>query len=192
MTLLRWLIRLQIEVARLGWLRAVALVLLLAATVAWSLWLPALQRRDRVDGASLATLQKRLAQVVPAAPAAAPKRDRVAEFYDALGERRHADQQLKTIFTLAQKNGVAIAAAEYKTGYDKNSHVHTWQIALPVRASYPALRHFSEQVLLAIPFAALDELRFRREAIASPLLDARLRFTLYLADAPAPAAARDR
>lgn len=191
-TLLRWLIRLQIEATRLGWMRAVAVLLLLAAILTWSIWLPALQRRDSIDRQSLALLHERLARAPLAVTAAALKHDRVAEFYDALGERRYAEQQLKTLFALAQKSGVAIAAAEYKTGLERNSHVHTWHIALPVRGSYAALRQFSEQVLLAIPFAALDELRFKREVIASPLLEARLRFTLYLGDVATRTAEQDR
>ena len=192
MIALRGLIRLQIALARLGAMRSICTLLVLASLAAWGLWLPALQRREASDQRALVLLRQRLA-IAPLIPAVAPlAQDRVADFYDALGERRHAEQQLKTIFALAQKYGVAIAAAEYKTSFDKVSHLHSWQIALPVRGSYAALRQFSEQVLLAIPFAALDELRIKREAIGSPQLDARLRFTLYLTDAPTHSTERDR
>jgi len=33
---------------------------------------------------------------------------------------------------------------------------------------------------LAIPFASLDEINFKRDAVTNPLLDAKLRFTFYL------------
>ena len=41
--------------------------------------------------------------------------------------------------------------------------------------------------LMAIPFASLDEINFRRDAIGSRTLEAKLRFTLYLNDVPAVA-----
>jgi len=47
-----------------------------------------------------------------------------------------------------------------------------------------AVRRFCERVLLTIPFASLDEITFKREAVGNGSLDARLRFTLYLTDAP--------
>ena len=192
MIALRGLLRLQIALTRFGVMRSICILLILASLAIWGVWLPALQRRDTSDQRSLALLQQRLAAQPPRVVAVALGPDRVADFYDALGDRRHAGQQLKTIFSLAQKHGVAIAAAEYKTGFDKVSNIYSWQIALPVRGSYAALRQFAEHVLLAIPFAALDELRIKRDAISSPQLDARLRFTLYLTDTPNGGGERDR
>lgn len=188
----RLLLRLQLALARLGWVRALTALAALAAVLVWSVWLPLLQQRAAGETHALQRAQSAALRPVPLAPPAMAGPDRVAEFYDLLGEQRHAEQQLKTVFALAQKNGVILNAAEYQTSLDKNSHVHEWHIALPVKGTYAALRRFAEQVLLAIPFAALDELRFKREAIAAPLLDARLRFTLYLSDVPPQRAERER
>jgi len=40
-------------------------------------------------------------------------------FYENLGERHFAEQQLKTIFALAQKNGLKLDKGQYKLAFDK-------------------------------------------------------------------------
>jgi hypothetical protein len=47
--------------------------------------------------------------------------DNLALFYAALGERRYAEQQVKTLFGLAAKNGLTLSQGEYKAGYDRNA-----------------------------------------------------------------------
>jgi len=71
---------------------------------------------------------------------------------------------------------------EYKAGYDKASRVSTYQIILPVKGPYQAIWQFAMQGLREMPFASLDEVSFRRDSIAEPAVEARLRFTLYLKD----------
>jgi hypothetical protein len=122
------------------------------------------------------------APVVPAAPA--QPADALDAFYTALGPRRHAEQQVRTLFALAAKNGLSLSQGEYKTGYDRNARVSTYQVNLPVKGSYGAIWEFALGALRAIPFASLDDISFRREAIGDPAVEARLRLTLYLKDAP--------
>jgi hypothetical protein len=118
-----------------------------------------------------------------AAPAA-PSIDNLDAFYAALGPRRYAEQQVKTLFTLAAKNGLSLSQGEYKTGYDRNARVTTYQVNLPVKGSYGAIWQFAMGALRAIPFASLDDISFRRDTIGDPGVEARLRLTLYLKDAP--------
>ncbi|MFZ6748827.1 hypothetical protein [Undibacterium sp. Ren11W] len=106
----------------------------------------------------------------------------LAIFYDALGERRYAEQQLKTIFALASKNGLSLAKGQYKLSYDKNSHVYTYQIVLPVKASYQAIWQFALQTLDTIPFAALNEVSFKRDSVTDNMPEASLHLSLYLHD----------
>jgi len=121
-----------------------------------------------------------VASVVAAAPAA----DNLDTFYAALGPRRYAEQQVRTLFALAAKNGLSLSQGEYKTGYDRNARVSTYQVNLPVKGSYGAIWQFALGALRAIPFASLDDISFRRDAIGDPAVEARLRLTLYLKDAP--------
>ena len=175
----------QFTLARIGWGRAIALSLVVAAMVVGVGVLPLLFQQQAADQQALQRAKQSVQRVILKRSTSAES-DRLAAFYDALGDQRYAEQHLKMLFTLAQKNSVIINAAEYKTSVDPDSQLIRWQITFPAKGSYHALRQFCEQILLAMPFASLDELRFQRETIASAALDARVRFTLYLSDAPIP------
>lgn len=122
----------------------------------------------------------RVPAVVAPSPKAAP--DNLALFYASLGQRRQAEEQVRTLFALAAKNGLTLAQGEYRRGYDRDAQVYTYQINLPVKGSYQAIWQFAMGALRAIPFAALDDIGFRRDAIGNPQVEARLRLTLYLSD----------
>jgi hypothetical protein len=163
------------------------LVVVLAGALAWTLH--AVWALERAQAASAAQAPRQ-AQAAPAttpapAPAAAP--DNLAAFYGALGERHGAEQQVRTLFSLASKSGLVLRQGEYKAGFDRNAHVYTYQVNLPVKGTYQAIWQFAMAALRAIPFASLDEITFHRDAIGDATVEARLRLTLYLRDgAPQP------
>jgi hypothetical protein len=86
------------------------------------------------------------------------------------------------LFGIAAKTGINLRQGEYKAAYDQNGKLHTYQVTLPVTGSYQAIWQFALLSLRAIPFAALDDIGFRRDDIGAAGVDARVRFTLYLAD----------
>jgi hypothetical protein len=162
------------------------------AALAWTVH-AATQLDDQRDALKLAAARRANLPPAPAlatgpgAPGAAPPVSQVDEldaFYAALGPRRYAEQQVKTLFALAAKNGLSLSQGEYKTGYDRNARVFTYQVNLPVKGSYGAIWQFALGALRAIPFASLDDIGFRRDTIGDPSVEARLRLTLYLKDAP--------
>lgn len=112
--------------------------------------------------------------------------ENLKEFYGSLGSRRHAEQQVKTLFWLAGKNGLTLTQGQYKSAFDQRGQFYTYQILLPVSGSYPALWQFAMQALATIPFASLDEISFKRESIADNSVNASMRFTLYLNGANSP------
>jgi hypothetical protein len=157
--------------------------ILLLAMGSLTLWL--LPQRALQADQHRAALRQAAAPASVAVPgAAASANDNLALFYGALGEKRYAEQQVKTLFGLAAKSGLTLSQGEYKTGYDRNARLHTYQVTLPVRGSYAEIWKFSLLALRTIPFASLDELSFKRETINDAQLEARLRLTLYLADQP--------
>ena len=166
-------------------LAAAILVLALAGGLAWTLhavW--ALERAQEAYAAQVKQKPQAAATPAPApAPAPAQAPDNLAAFYGALGERGGAEQQVKTLFALAAKSGLVLRQGEYKAGYDRNAHVYTYQVNLPVKGSYGAIWQFAMAALRAIPFASLDEIAFHRDAIGDATVEARLRLTLYLRDA---------
>ena len=166
---------------RFGWGSAA----LLALCAAGALTLTASQRYLRTQLQTVMVARANAEQALRAAPPApAPARNdaRLAQFYDALGESRYAEQQVKTLFAVAAKNGLTLSQAEYKLTKNAAGRFSAYQITLPVRGSYTAIRRFAEQTLLAIPFASLDQMQFRRDAIGNNVLESRLRLTVYLAD----------
>jgi hypothetical protein len=171
------LLRARIAVLRLGIPACVAIALCIAGVAAWAWLLPQRAAHARV-----------LAQPLPApstlvTPPPPPSANQnLAAFYDALGEKRYAEQQVKVLFDLAAKSSLVLNQGEYKAGYDKASRVSTYQIILPVKGPYQSIWQFAMQGLRAMPYASLDEVGFRRDTIADPTVEARLRFTLYLKD----------
>ena len=123
-------------------------------------------------------------QLVPVAPAAVllpvmvPQN--LQQFYDTMGEPRHVDEQLRTLFALAAKIGLQLRQGEYKTGYNQVSQLATYQVSLPLKGPYQSIWTFSLLALQTIPFAALDEISFKRDAIADDEPEARLTLTLFL------------
>jgi hypothetical protein len=188
----RLLLRLRL-VARANPLLVVAGLIFLgcAAALAWTIH-ESIQLDTERDAlvAARAARQAAAATAASAAPAAQPATppaesvDPLEAFYTALGPRRYAEQQVRTLFTLAAKNGLSLSQGEYKTGYDRNARVTTYQVNLPVKGSYGAIWQFAMGALRAIPFASLDDISFRRDAIGDPAVEARLRLTLYLKDVP--------
>jgi len=178
------MLRLRIMLLRANPIMAAAIVvpLVMAAALAWTLhtvW--ALERAQEAYAAQ--AKQKPQGAATPAAapePVQAP--DNLAAFYGALGERHGAEQQVRILFDLASKSGLVLRQGEYKAGFDRNAHVYTYQVNLPVKGTYQAIWQFAMAALRAIPFASLDEITFHRDAIGDATVEARLRLTLYLRD----------
>lgn len=165
-----------------------ALVLCIGAAVALAWLVPAreLLGEQRVLARRSADLPGSSGSAVAPATLAPPATDEhhLALFYGTLGERRHTEQQVKALFALAAKSGLVLRQGEYKPAYDRNARLHTYQVTLPVKGSYGAIWQFALGALRAIPFAALDEISFKRDAIGDAQVEARLRLTLYLAERP--------
>lgn len=179
-----WLrLRIGLSAASPVLLGALALCIGAALTLAWLVPARALLGEQRVLARRSADLPRS-----PPAPAtlAPPATDEhhLALFYGTLGERGHTEQQVKALFALAARSGLVLRQGEYKPAYDRNARLHTYQVTLPVKGSYGAIWQFALGALRAIPFAALDEISFRRDAIGEAQVEARLRLTLYLAERP--------
>jgi hypothetical protein len=141
-------------------------------------------RAARQAALSRATTDAGAPAVQPDVQPALQPADPLDAFYETLGPRRYAEQQVRTLFALAAKNGLSLSQGEYKSAYDRNARLTTYQVNLPVKGSYGAIWTFALGTLRTIPFASLDDIGFRRDSIGDPTVEARLRLTLYLKDAP--------
>ncbi len=178
-------LRLRLALRTLGPVASAAFVLCLLGGAAL-LWLGP-QQALQAERHALALRLARMPAHTAAAAVAPSANLNLVRFYDTLGEQRYAEQQVKTLFGLAAKSGLSLSQGEYKSARDANGRLHAYQLTLPVKGSYRDVWQFSLSALLAIPFASLDEISFKRENINDPVIEARLRLTLYLADKPAGA-----
>lgn len=176
------LLRLRLGVMALGPVFCGACVLLLAsgAALAWLLPQRALQAERHQVAMRVATMPA----VAASRSAPVTANENLQLFYATLGEKRYAEQQVKTLFGLAEKAGLSLSQGEYKSAYDRNGQLHTYQVTLPVKGSYQEVWKFGLMALRSIPFASLDEISFKRENIGDTQVEARLRLTLFMADRP--------
>ena len=181
------LLRARLLLARLGLAACGAVLLCVLGLAAW-VWAwqqrAALERFEARASAAVAGPAPRPSAppVTVAVAAVADSGRNLALFYANLGPRRYAEQEVKTLFALAAKSGLSLNQGEYKFSYDQTSRVHSYQVLLPVKGSYRAIWQFVLALLRAVPFAALDEISFKRELIADPVAEAHLRLTFYLKD----------
>ena len=178
-----WL-RLVLALRRMNPVVAGAVALALALMAGFFLIL-----RAQVDLEEQYAEARRQAALPPPMPAAVapppPSADQnLAHFYASLGERGKVERQLKTLFGLAEKNGLALRQGEYRSSQDRAGRFLTYQITLPVTGRYGAIWQFAFDALRALPHASLDDVAFRRDAIGSELVEARLRLTLYQSATP--------
>jgi hypothetical protein len=166
----------RLWMAQHGAIACCAVFLCLAGSLAWC-WAILFEKNLLQQAPSAPITATPVSQAVVTVSAAD---QHLASFYDALGERRYTEQQLKTLFGLAEKNALTLSKGQYKFAYEQNARVHTYQISLPVKGSYQSIWQFATQALDAIPFASLDEIGFKRDLIADNMPEARVHLTLYL------------
>jgi hypothetical protein len=184
MDLAPWLLRARVAALRAGPAACAAAALCVAGIAAWAWVAPqqsALRGKLAYERAHPAASAPQTLAVAAPPPTAD---ENLAAFYNALGEKRHTEQYVKVLFGLAAKAGLALSQGEYKFGYDKASRVTTYQVILPVKGGYQAIWQFTLEALRALPFASLDDVGFRRDTIADTRVEARVRMTFYLKDAP--------
>ncbi len=190
----RAMLGVQLALSRRRVLPLAAGLLLVLAACAWGVLVPRVAQEVATERLALARAQARArAPRLPASAPSAPSGEaRLQAFRSALGDVRGVDASLQAIFTAGEQSHLQLEKADYKLAYDKAGHFWTYAVQLPVTGSYAAIRAFGERVLLAMPYASLDEIDFRRKDIGHADLEARVRFTLHLAGPPDAAAGATR
>jgi hypothetical protein len=86
---------------------------------------------------------------------------------------------IATLHEAARIHGVVLARGEYRVVKDTKAPWQRYQITLPARGAYPAVRSWLAEVMQSVPGASLDELGLRRELATDPVVEARVRLTIY-------------
>lgn len=172
---LAWLLRQHAE----AWLAALALALLGVAAALQLAVLPPLQARvDALDADSV-----RLAMLPSAGDNATETAAReLQSFY------RHVDggslpDHLARLHVVAHATGITLRQGEYRLLRERDGRLRRYQVLLPMRGSYPALRTFVSAALQTLPNAALDQVSFERRRVDEQEVDAQVQLTLFLPEA---------
>ncbi|MFL9959480.1 hypothetical protein PQR65_39600 [Paraburkholderia nemoris] len=161
--------------------------LLLAAAVMWFALLPGLSARIVQQTREVAR-ERSAPKPTPVVSSSTLAAQRLADFYAALGDAGHTEQIVTRLFEAATEAGIVLDKIDYKPALDAAGRFESYTIVLPVKGDYPDLRRFCEKVLLTVPYAALDDMRFKRTSANDHVVEASLRFTVFLRPA-IPAAA---
>lgn len=168
--------------ARMGAAGFAGLALLAAALVLWlSIVEPAREERDRLQRASEQAARQLRSVVDPGRTGSA--REQLAAFRGFFPLSDSTPQWLARIEAAATRNGVQLSAGEYRVARAAATRLVRYQISLPVQGTYAQLRAFVASVLEDVPAAAVEEVTLKREAVGNARLEARIRITLFLADA---------
>lgn len=134
--------------------------------------------QERVDSGQQQLLQLKLATAPTAKESAALETER------AMQSDKLVEADLNKIFEVALKNEVELPQGDYQWSVDPNSPFRKYQISYPVVADYRNVENFVTQVLLALPWAALNGFEIRRNAVNETEVQADLTFTLYFDGRP--------
>lgn len=102
------------------------------------------------------------------------------QFEGILGKTSLSQGYLKTIFQIAAKRELSFPVGSYKSNYSVAGGYESHILEFPVTGTYKNIRELSEEILLALPFSALEEMKFKRDSTNNAMLEARLRFILFL------------
>ena len=107
-------------------------------------------------------------------------RSQLSNFYAFFPLTQNVPELLGRINHAALQHALVLQKGEYKLSREAEFRLARYQVTLPVSGDYAKVRGFVNDVLEAVPSAALEELTLKREAIDLPELESRVRFTLFL------------
>lgn len=165
----------------LGWLLLAVLVILLLT--AQLLMLPKLTQQvdsHRKQLQQLQLEQSNLSRVI-AVPLKPTGDNKILDQLSSVSipEAEFSDV-LRKIATMAERNGVVLSQSDYQNSTKGHGGLNRLQVTLPLRASYPQLKQFIEQVLFEFPGVSLDDLVLKRESVAQNQVEIRIKLSLWI------------
>ena len=107
-------------------------------------------------------------------------RSQLSNFYAFFPLSENVPELLGRVNQSALQHQLMLEKGEYKLSREAEFGLARYQVTLPVRGQYADVRGFVNDVLEAIPSAAVEELTLKRETIDAPELEARVRFVIFL------------
>lgn len=101
-------------------------------------------------------------------------------FYDFLPAENTTTKVLAQLYTLADAQDLEPQKVEYVLTHSADANYSRYQITLPVRGHYVAVRRFMTSVLNEMPAAAFNEVSFKRVGTTGQEVEAMMRLTIFL------------
>lgn len=114
---------------------------------------------------------------------AAAVRDPAADldaFYGALARPAQIPDLLRRLHRSAAEQGLVVEQGEYRPVPDPDGRLVRYQILLPAKGTYPQVRRFLAQASRTLPALALEGVAFQRQQIGEEMLEAQIKFTLFV------------
>lgn len=166
---------------QLGWPGAIGLGgLAMCLTLYFSTVQPA---QNRLDAARLSasSLNERIARAGQAPnDSARPLGEQLAAFYQIFPDEHDAIDWVGKIAAIAQRDGLNLQQAEYKTERDKTGKLTRFQMSLPLKGEYQTIRRFLSDLRAEIPIVSLEQVQFERQKVGDPLVDAKVSLVIFL------------
>ncbi|EJL90068.1 hypothetical protein PMI16_01875 [Herbaspirillum sp. CF444] len=106
--------------------------------------------------------------------------EQLADFYRFFPEQDTVPDGMDRIYAAASMQGVVLERGDYQLAGERDSKLLRYDLVFPVKGGYLQIRKFIAQVLNEVPNASLDSVVFTRQRINDPMIDAQLKFALYL------------
>jgi hypothetical protein len=173
-------LRINLHLRRTSWHAWLVVLLTVAALVLWSFLIPRQERKT--DQASAIPLRPSPVSdgEMPSAPAWLFA---LQAFERRLGRPEDVGSALAAIYSIARTRGLELDRGQYSLSSHATDLYARYEIVLPVEGSDAAVRRFVEDVLRALPHAALEHVEFKREGVAATQVKSKLRIALYLSSA---------
>jgi len=176
-------LRLEVLLWRHGWgwlLLAVLVILFLTAQL---LVLPKLAQQQDSHRKQLQQLQleqSNLSQTIDTALKPTGDKKILDQLLSVSIPEAEVSDVLRKIANMAERNGVALSQSDYQNSSKGHGGLNRLQVTLPLRASYPQLKQFIEQVLFEFPGVSLDDLVLKRESVAQNQVEIRIKLSLWV------------
>jgi hypothetical protein len=128
-------------------------------------------------------LELRIANARQHPPAARPE-DAAGKLVSSLPSREQIPAVLGQVLQQAGLAGVTLATGHYAYSPPKAGEVARYELDFPLKAEYPAVRDFIDRTLTAVPAAGLDKLDIERKAVGDTLVNADVRFVVFVRSEP--------
>lgn len=106
--------------------------------------------------------------------------EQLLRFHQAFPADSSLPDWLDRMFAVAGNQGIGLEQGDYKLARDSAGKLLRFQVALPVRGSYPAIRKFISALQTEIPAMALEQVQFERQKVADGNIEAKIKLVLYM------------